>query len=263
MKKFILFSTILLGGCKNYYQEYYQQSPSYQQENTIFHSTEPKIYRSSNLETDSDIYIRKGYGIIGTTNFNSGEIGSSSQSKLIEFAKKVGAEVVLWSKRYTHTVSGTTSYNYYTPQTQTSYHSGIISNNYQPLSTYNYSGTTTTYSQQQNTAYVPYSVRRYDYTALFLGKLINLRFGFSARNLSSKERIKYHLKSGIYVLLIATDGPAFDSDLAEGDIVTKIDGKKVKNVWSFSLIDINNFKRVRIEFLRDGKRKFTTMKFNH
>jgi hypothetical protein len=110
-------------------------------------------------------YLRKGYTIIGISNFNSGEIKASSQSKLKEAAKDIGAEVVLWNQVYTNTVSGTTAYNYYTPQTQTSNYSGNISNNYRPMSSYNYSGSITTYSQVQNTAYVPYSIRRYNYSA--------------------------------------------------------------------------------------------------
>jgi S1-C subfamily serine protease len=60
--------------------------------------------------------------------------------------------------------------------------------------------------------------------------------------------------------------PALDSDLVEGDIATKIDGKKVKDREYFSLIDVDKFKEgkkeIEVEFLRDGKKKITTLKFD-
>jgi membrane-associated protease RseP (regulator of RpoE activity) len=204
-------------------------------------------------------YLRKGYTIIGISNFNSGEIKASSQSKLKEAAKDIGAEVVLWNQVYTNTVSGTTAYNYYTPQTQTSNYSGNISNNYRPMSSYNYSGSITTYSQVQNTAYVPYSIRRYNYSATFFGKLKDIKLGFFVRNLSNEERVEKHLNSGVYTFIIMEDGPASNSELAEGDIIIKVGDKKIKNIDDIITFKHESLEKVKIEFLRDGQKKTTTL----
>lgn len=263
MKKIAMVFALVLGGCQNYYETYYEQSKFYNKDNMIFYAEEPKIIYSTSPEEDYNQYARKGYGVIGISHFNSGEVNQSSQSNLRKAAKKIGAEIVIWNKTYTNTVTGTATHTYYTPKTQTSYHSGTIQNNYKPLSSYNYTGTTRTYSQEKKVAYVPYSISRYDYGVIYLGKVINLRFGLMARNLLTEERKKNHLKSGIYITVIAENGPAFDSDLVEGDIVTKIDGRLIKNYEEFLLIDVSKLKKVTIEYLRDGKKKVTTIKFNH
>lgn len=261
MKKSILLFLLVTCGCQNLYKNYYTQSGSFDPENTIFFTEKPKIFYSHSPKEDLESYSRKGYEIIGTSTFNSGDIGKPD-SKLIKVSKEVGAEIVLWNQVYTNTVNGTASYNYYTPTTQTSRYSGNISNNYNPQSSYNYSGSMTSYGQQQNTAHIPYSIRRYDYSAAFLGKVKNMRFGFRARDLSSEERVKNHLNSGIYIAMIAEGTPASESDLAEGDIVIKIDGKNIKNYEQFSAIDVSKFGKIKIEFLREGKKKITTLNFN-
>ncbi len=261
MKKSILLFVLLVFGCQNLYRNYYTQSRSFDPENTIFFTEKPKIFYSNNPKEDLESYHRKGYVIIGTSTFNGGDIGKPD-SKLIKVSKEVGAEIVLWNQVYTNTVNGTASYNYYTPTTQTSRYSGNISNDYTPQSSYNYSGSMTTYGQQQNTAHIPYSIRRYDYSAAFLGKVKNTRFGFRARNLSSEERAQNHLNSGVYIVMITEDTPASNSDLAEGDIVIKIDKKNIKNFEQFSAIDVSKFVEIKIEFLREGKKKITTLNFN-
>lgn len=52
MKNIVLVLTVFLGGCHNYYKDYYQQSPSYKAENIISYTGEPKILHSSNSEGD-------------------------------------------------------------------------------------------------------------------------------------------------------------------------------------------------------------------
>lgn len=259
MKLVIILITFgILTGCQNVYKKFYKESSAYNPDNIVFHQSEAKVVFSSDLRKDLLSFQRQGYNVIGTSDFHSSSITSVEQ-KIKDFALEIGAEIVLWSQSYRNTNNGVVPYTYYTPQTQTSYYSGNV-NSFGSLSSYNYSGTMTTYSQQQNTAFIPYSIDRYNYGAIFMGKIKNTRFGFLARNLSSEDKAKNRLKQGVYIAVIIEDTPAFNSELSEGDIVTKIGNKEIKDFADFNSINLTDLSAVKVEFSRNKKRRTTTLK---
>jgi membrane-associated protease RseP (regulator of RpoE activity) len=114
------------------------------------------------------------------------------------------------------------------------------------------SGTTTTYGSQ--TTYVPITVHRSDYGALFF---IKRRFTLGAftRDLNDSERQEHQTNKGVVVRLVADNTPAFDADILVGDVVTAIDGVSVQNSDSFR--DLQREKRGKqalISILRRGQR---------
>ncbi len=247
----------LIASCTNDFKKFYKEEALYakMKDKVIFHQEDPQIMSSSDMKQDLEKYFRKGYIVIGSSTFNSGN-ENNPESNIKSWAKKLGAEVVLWNYKYTNTVSGVNTYTYYTPQTNTSYYSGHINNGYS-MNSYNYSGTMTTQTQTANIASIPYSIRRYDYNAVFLGKTnIKIKFGASFKDLDRDERIKLKLKGGALIAIILEDTPAYHSNLMEGDIVTKIQKHNVTNsedLLKFIHDDLDMTKNIEISYLRDGK----------
>ena len=134
MKKFTLFALLFLANCSNSYKNNYLQSSSYNRDSVNFYAGgKPTIIEAANVYEEAKEYYKKGYLMVGESKFNSGNV-QRSDAKLSDVAKNVGAEIVLWSKVYTNTV----------------YNSPI------------------TRIPQETASYLPYSLNRYDYDALFL-----------------------------------------------------------------------------------------------
>jgi hypothetical protein len=104
-----------------------------------------------------------------------------------------------------------------------------------------------------------HSIRDIIYSATFFGKLKDIKLGFFVRNLSNEERVEKHLNSGVYTFIIMEDGPASNSELAEGDIIIKVGDKKIKNIDDIITFKHESLEKVKIEFLRDGQKKTTTL----
>lgn len=106
---------------------------------TFIFNGKPTIIFSNSPNEDLQKYYRKGFIKIGTSSFNGNRNNSISDIEF--FSNKLGAEIFLWNYKYTHTISG--SY---------------------PIT--NYSSN----PYQTSTTHIPYSVSKYDYNAIFLGK---------------------------------------------------------------------------------------------
>jgi len=257
MRTLSILAIILLTSCTNNFKKFYKEEELYAKvkDKVILYQGDPQILKSSDIEQDLEKYFRKGYIAIGSSNFNSGD-ESNPESDIKKLAQKLGAEIALWNYKYTNTVSGVNTYTYYTPQTDTSHYSGNISSGYS-MNSYNYSGNITTQTQRPNIASVPYSVRRYDYTAVFLGKTnIKIKFGASFKDLDRDERIRLKLKGGAVILMIFEDSLAHRSNLLEGDIITKIQEHEVttvENLQKFIQDGLDFGKIITVSYIRDGK----------
>jgi len=162
--------------------------------------------------------------MIGSAFFNSGDGGDEDEA--VEQGQKVGADLVLvLSPKYTGTV--TTSIPITTPTTTTSQTTGHATafGAGGPVSVFG-SATTTTYGSE--TTYVPMTVHRSDYGALYF---VKRRFTFGAlwRDLNDQERQSLQTNKGIAIRVIVDGSPAFDADLLPGDLVTAVDGEPVVN----------------------------------
>ena len=170
-------------------------------------------------------YYRKGFIKIGTSSFNGNRNNSISDIEF--FSNKLGAEIVLWNYKYTHTISG--SY---------------------PIT--NYSSN----PYQTSTTHIPYSVSKYDYNAIFLGKSnIENKFGAHFSDLDREQKIRLKINGGAIIKFIFENSLAFNSKLLEGDIITHIQNHKVADVNDLDSI-INNkldySKTIEVLYLRYG-----------
>lgn len=184
----------------------------------------PIVEHASRSEEEKvvDAHLKRGFVPIGSSFFNSGR--SESESAAICQGQDVCADlVVVFAPRYTGSTTSmvpittpTTSTSYSTASA-TAYGSGGTVNAYG-------SGTTTTYGSR--TTYMPMTVHRSDYGAIYF---VRKRFAFGAffRDLNDNERQDLQSNKGAEIRLIADGTPAFDADILPGDVLTSIDGSVV------------------------------------
>lgn len=197
-----------------------------------------------------DAYAKRGYIMIGNSSFNSGR--TESEDAAVRQAQEVGADLVLiLNPKYTGTI--TSNIPITSPTSTTSYSTGMATAYGTRGSVTAYgSGTTTTYGT--TTSYVPMTVHRSDYGAVYF---VKQRFGLGvfSRDLNDSERLELQTNKGAVVRLVVDGTPAFNADLLVGDIVTSLDGISVANAQAFNdLLRERKGKQVSISLLRRGQR---------
>lgn len=249
-------SLIVLAGCASGYKRFYQSAPGATLEAITARRPSPPpavpiVERSqpSDAQAILDAYARRGYVMIGHAMFNSGK--PESEDSAVRQAHKVGADLVLiLSPKYTGSV--TSAIPITTPTSTTSYSTGSATA-YGPGGTVTAygSGTTTTYGSTTN--YVPFTVHRSDYGAVFF---VEQRFGLGlfTRDLTDAERQEFQSNKGASVRLVVDGTPAFDADILVGDVITSIDGVVVSSAKTFNeLLRERAGKRVSILIVRRGQ----------
>ena len=140
-----------------------------------------------------------------------------------------------------------------TPTNSTSYSTGTaIVNGPGGAATVYGSGTTTTHGS--TTSYVPLTINRSDYGAVYF---VKLRFGLGVftRDLNDSERQEMQSNKGAVVRVVVDGSAAFNADILVGDVITGIDGVAVANSQLFNdLLRERGGKTIVISFLRRGQR---------
>lgn len=102
------------------------------------------------------------------------------------------------------------------------------------------------------TTYIPMTVNRYDYGAVYLIKQ-KFILGVHWRPLESQERQLLQSNSGLYVDAVANGTPAFDSDILPGDIIESLNGQKVYDAKiASSLLGQLKGQQVSVALYRNG-----------
>lgn len=247
----IALLTLFVSGCaRNPYTLYYEGQQNARLLPAYTASNEPlQIYSTSNFEEDTAILIRKGYAPFGKSSFN-GSSGIATKKQLIKHAEMIGAQVVLVNIDYSHTIQGTAVKSI--PQHTQSH----------------YSGTTTLYGSRgqatgvsQGTAYttsrqavlVPYSIDRYEFSALFFTKL-HSRLGVYVVPVPNEVRSQISTNAGVLVRVVVDESPAAIVDIFPGDIVLSIQSERVNSMRHFGeLLNKHGSAEIALQILRDGK----------
>lgn len=256
---------LLLVGCVSGYKQFYRPEPDATPEAVSAQRLNPPpampiIERAKHTDPQiiSDSYGKRGYSVIGSSFFNSGE--SEPEGSAIQQAKDVKADLVLiLNPRYTGSI--TTAVPIITPTTTTSRSSGTATAYGQDGSVTAYgSGTTITHGTTTN--YVPVTVDRSEFGAVFF---IKRRFGLGAsvRDLNDGERQDLQTNKGATIELVVDDTPAFNSDILVGDIVTMLDGIPITGAQHLlSLISEKKGRMVSISIHRHGQRLEKSVQLN-
>lgn len=261
----LVLAAASLMACASGYQEFYQPNPQLPPERVAAlrvapPTGQPIIERSRPDSADRvlDAYAKRGYIMIGNSMFNSGR--PESEQSAIQQGISVGADLVLILNP-TYTGSVTSSIPITTPTTTTSQTNATATafGRGGPVTVYG-SGTTTTHGTQ--TTFVPMTVHRSDYGAVYF---IRQRFGLGAffRDLDDSERQRMQTNRGAVARLIADGTPAFTSDILVGDIFIAVDGQQVLNAESMSrLIAEKRGKTVAFSIVRNGTQLQKTVTLN-
>ncbi len=225
MKRSMLLLAMLVAGCANPYAKFYQGaldarvSPFY-----VPSSEELKIFGTDNFNRDTKALVRKGYLQVGESSFSAGS-DSVTETQLREHAIKIGAHAVLVSSQFTHSISGVMPL--ILPNTTTSYSTGSATTYGSAGAVTAYgSGTTTTYGTR--TAYIPYTVNRSDFNAVFFIKA-KTRIGIQFEPLDDETRRKIESNFGVRIDVVVEGSPAFEVDILPGDILTSFNETAIRS----------------------------------
>jgi len=254
MKRYITLLTLFaLAACANPYSQFYHGIPD-ARVNPYYEALpgDVQIYTTNDFDRDVHIWMRKGYFVVGNSSFN-GTSSAGSEGQIRAQAKKVGAQVVLISSKYTHTVTGAmpltlpNNSTSYSTGSATAYGAGGMVNAYG-------SGTTTTYGTQ--TVMMPYSIQRADFGAIYFAKTksrLGLQFSQSAQ-IDIETRKRLGTNAGIKIFEIVEGSPAFKANVFPGDILLSIGDDEVDSQEEFvKLLDKYEGQSVTIKLYRDGK----------
>ncbi|RQO58436.1 PDZ domain-containing protein [Paucibacter sp. KBW04] len=260
-----LLATLFLSGCASGYKQFYRPAQGATAEaiarlRVAPPPDSPIVERAQPTEAQVviDAYAKRGYVMIGNSMFNSGR--PESEGSAISQAKEVGADLVLiLSPKYTGSI--TSSIPITTPTTSTSYSTATATAYGARGSATAYgTGTTTTYGTTTN--YVPMTIHRSDYGAVFFIKQ-KFRLGAFFRDLSDLERQELQTNKGVVVRLIADGTPAFNADLLVGDKLLSIDGLPIQNSeWLMSYLQDRRGSSVALKLLRHGQYLEKTIALN-
>lgn len=222
MKRIIILTifSILIVGCAAPFSQFYYDKTGGIDITTIptviISQDEPKVFRGNKQEEDSFRMLEDGYGLVGYSSFNAGNV---NENGAVAQAKKVHASAVILYSEYTETVSGTLPLTL--PDTQTSTTS-LYGSAYGPGGYANYSGSAYTTTYGTKTTYIPYSVRRANYFATYWVKIKTPVFGIHMRELTTEIRQEIKSNKGVLVYAVMNGSPAFLADIFRGDVVRSI-----------------------------------------
>ena len=254
---FFLALAALVSGCASGYKQFYIPAQGATPEVISTRRVAPPppipiLERAPFGDTKAilDAYTKRGYVMIGSAVFNSGK--SESEDAAVNQGREVGADLVLvLNPKYSGSV--TSSIPITTPTTSTSYTTGSATAYGSGGSATAYgNATTTTYGSTTN--YVPFTVHRSDYGAVYFVKF-RYNFGATYRDLNDSERQALQSNKGVVLLVIVDGSPAFEADLLVGDLVVAADNISVSNSRAFSeMLRARSGQRVTLSILRRGER---------
>lgn len=224
-----------VAGCaSNSYAEFYNNAPGATPEMIASVRSnpppnEPTVARASTFDGLADAYTRRGYGPIGASSFSSGN--NERDESAVKQAKQVGADLVVivdpkFSESRTANVAMTT------PTTSTSYTNGSATA-FGPLGSATAFGSATTTTYGSETTYVPRTVNRYNYGAMYFVKRHYI-LGVVGRDLSHDERRRLQTNRGLAVTIVVDGTPAYLNDILPGDVLISVNDVPIVGNSGFS-----------------------------
>lgn len=255
MRISLTLGACLLCGCASGYATFYRSAAGVTPD-TVAKSRAapapkiPALERAGGAPADViAAYARRGYALIGYSSFNSGR--RESDHAAVSQGADVGADlVVVVDPKYTGSVSTTVPIT--TPTATTSYTTGSATayGPGGPVTAYG-NATTTTYGSQ--TTYLPLTIQRFDYGALYLYKR-HWVFGALFRDLNDEERRALQSNKGACVTTLVEGSPAFIADILPGDIIAAVDGQPVLGQRGFTdLLVEKRGRTVQMTIVRGGQ----------
>ena len=190
--------------------------------------------------------MERGFAVIGSASFAGPLAG---QNQLVEQARKVGAEVVLYGSDFSHTEEGVLPWLSYQPgQTFTTQEQGTIAG-------YPYWGSsTTTTPGTYQTQLIPYQRQVFIQGATFWRRLKPGIFGAMFAPLTDELRARLQRNSGVLVAAIVEGSPAFRANVLRGDVIIQIADRPASTVQDLmDALPSLAGQKVQVKILREGQ----------
>ena len=244
----IVFVLLCTGCVGNYYSQFYDvyDIHAVQNEGT---TTDPKLYVTEYLERDMHNAIRKNYILFAESAFEASSTAIQAQDDKLKFhARKIGAELVILSRRYKYQEESTRVQPRYVPEKTTKTETtGRIGRSNVTATTRTKEPARIEFDETQ------VNESRLAYNALyFVKRKIPPRLGIIHKNLPPELRQELERNTGVVVSVVIDDSPAFYSNIIEGDVIISVNGTPVRNTEYFrELLDVSG-DECRFEILRKG-----------
>jgi len=211
--------------------------------------------------------MEQGLICVGGSEFRG---GAPTQRQLVDQAKTVGADVVVFTSQYSHTEQGIASIlNYHPGQTYTTTQYGTVNANAYGSGGYaygsgSYSGySTTTTPGTFDTQYVPYQRAIYDYAAAFWRHAKPGILGARLLPIPETMRSTLQRNTGVLVDVVILNSPAFRANIFPGDVIIQIADKPVETVPELmDLLPTYAGKTVLFKILRDSQTRDIDVRLN-
>lgn len=221
-----------------------------------------QVFSGNDMNEDYLDMTENNYVMLGYSSF----VGPlKGKDDVLLQARDLCAKTVLVYVKYRNTISGSTPITVQNPsQTSTTNFNGNVYGSRGGSAMY--SGSSTTVVPGGYTTYdIPYSVERYDQTATYWVQVKRKPIlGVRVRDLNSNERDTLERNTGITVIAVVKDTPAFRSNILRGDIITKIGDYSVTDSRGFNgeLIKKYAGMEIPIEIIRNSERKVISVKLD-
>lgn len=208
----------------------------------------PQLFITNTLDRDVRRLYEDGYDVIGSSAF----VGPPTEpKKSLKIAKKIKAEIVLYSSSYESTKSG--AMPMLLPNNSTTTVNGNV---YGSGGSGGFGGTVNTFGTKSMV--VPFSVDRYNQTAVFFAKLRpeNIGLGIRMGNLEPHQAQSLGTNKAIVVLYVIRNSPAFEADLLSDDIILTVAGRDISSSEKIRQVKLEFAgKTVPVEVVRGGTSK--------
>ncbi len=189
-----------------------------------------------------------GYAIVGFSSFSGPSINADKAKKQ---AKRIKAEIVIYTSSYERTRSGGMPMmmpnNTTTTMNANVYGSGGVGG---------FGGTANTYGTTP--VVVPFSVDSYHTTAYYFSRVRPEKIGWGLRwnTLTPEQARAVGTNKAMVVYAVVRNSPAFDADIFPGDIILTVGGRDVSSPERSSQVKADFAgQTVPIELIRDGQPK--------
>jgi len=224
----ILLCFMFTGCATNGFQQFYKGRDAAQimASSDMETCSTPSIYAlpAENLITITNTMFTEGFYLVGESEWNGP--ASEGDREAIEHGKNIGACVVLWKADYSDTTQSSMNTTMYVPGgTTTTTHSGSI---YSGGTRSSYIGTSTTQNPGTiTTQSIPYSIRRYNYRALYFARLVNKPHALMVKLDSPPDSYMRATDSrtGLLVTAVMKNGNSYRANIFPGDIIMEINNQ--------------------------------------
>ena len=216
---YLIISILFLYSCAavNPYAQFYRENPDFPHEEA-FPTDSVEIIRTGDIKNTSfDLYTR-GYDLIGVSGFNGEQ---ENEKSAIDYAKMIGAEVLVLSSEFAQTQLTTSGY----------------------------------YANAFWAVPIQEEILRYEQSASYFREApFKGKLGIKTSNLNIDQKKEYETNTGVFIEVVILNTAADKSGLIPGDVLIKVNNERISNNQSLGkILDSLSSGKFNLEIIRKNK----------